>query len=114
MDTYQDLLTRPCPPCRDGAAPLDAARTAALTAGLGHGWSIERGHLTKRFSFPDFAGALAYVVRVGAMSDEVNHHPDVSLGWGRVTLEIWSHVASGLTETDFSWAARAEALALAG
>jgi 4a-hydroxytetrahydrobiopterin dehydratase len=110
--TYEDLLARPCPPCRAGAAPLDDATAAALLAALGHGWTIVDGKLTRHLRFPDFATALACVDRLGALSDEVDHHPDLHLGWGRVDIAIWSHAAGGLTETDFAWAARAERLVI--
>jgi 4a-hydroxytetrahydrobiopterin dehydratase len=110
MTSFDDLLSGPCPPCREGTPSLGPDRIAALAAALGHGWSVAEGRLTKAFRFPDFASALAYVNRVGAMSEQVGHHPDVTLGWGKVTLAIWTHVAGGLTETDFAWAARAEAL----
>jgi 4a-hydroxytetrahydrobiopterin dehydratase len=109
--TYDALLRDPCPACRPGTPPLDAAAVEALAAALDHGWTAAEARLSKTFRFPDFAHALAFVVRVGAMSEEVDHHPDVELGWGRVRLVVWSHAAGGLTRTDFAWAARAEALA---
>jgi 4a-hydroxytetrahydrobiopterin dehydratase len=109
--TFDDLLAGPCPPCRAGAVALEASAAAELLGALGHGWGIVGGRLVKGFAFPDFAAALAFVVRLGALSEEVGHHPEVTLGWGRVRIEIWTHAAGGLTRTDFAWAARAERLA---
>ena len=54
--------------------------------------------------------ALAYVNKVGVMADEQDHHPDIQLSWGKVGIEIWTHDAGGLTDNDFIFAARAEAL----
>lgn len=71
------------------------------------GWSVEGGHhLTKTYEFPDFARALAFVNRVGAIAEEQGHHPDVHLAWGRVRLGLWTHKINGLSESDFILAAR--------
>jgi 4a-hydroxytetrahydrobiopterin dehydratase len=71
------------------------------------GWEIVDGaRLRRTFRFPDFASALGFVVEVGRMADEVNHHPDVALGWGRATIEWTTHDAGGLTGNDYAAAAR--------
>jgi 4a-hydroxytetrahydrobiopterin dehydratase len=65
------------------------------------GWEIVDGkRLRRSFKFPDFASALAFVVEVGRMAEEVAHHPDVTLGWGRATIEWTTHDAGGLTAKD--------------
>jgi 4a-hydroxytetrahydrobiopterin dehydratase len=56
--------------------------------------------LTKTFLFPDFAAALAFVNRVGAIAEQQGHHPDIHLGWGRVEIETWTHDTGGITEKD--------------
>ena len=67
-------------------------------------------HLEKVFEFEDFVGALAFTNRVGALAEEVNHHPNIELSWGRVKLTIFTHTVGGLSESDFVWAARAQEL----
>ena len=57
-----------------------------------------------------FAEGLAFVNRVGAMAEEQGHHPDLYLAWGEVRIEIWTHKINGLTESDFVFAAKADAL----
>lgn len=71
-------------------------------------------HLETSYSFPDFATAYAFVQRVAEMSEAQGHHGDISLAWGRVGLSVWTHTIDGLTESDFIWAAKAEALHSAG
>jgi 4a-hydroxytetrahydrobiopterin dehydratase len=56
--------------------------------------------LAKTFLFPDFASALAFVNRVGAIAEEQGHHPDIHLAWGRVDVETWSHDTGGITDRD--------------
>jgi 4a-hydroxytetrahydrobiopterin dehydratase len=60
--------------------------------------------------FADFAQALDFVNKVGAVAEELNHHPDIVLKWGYVRIELWTHNASGLTAMDFKMAARVSEL----
>jgi 4a-hydroxytetrahydrobiopterin dehydratase len=75
------------------------------------GWNEVDGALQRDFTFADFASALAFVNRVGELAEAENHHPDVSFGWGRVTLRWWTHSAGGITDRDRDLAARSAALA---
>ncbi len=103
-----NLARKDCVPCRGGVPPLDARQSAELLKQI-EGWTIEQGfHLTKRFKFPDFAQALAFVNRVGAMAEKQGHHPDIYLAWGMVRVEIWTHKIDGLTESDFIFAAKTD------
>ena len=78
---------------------------------LGEGWEVvDEHHLTRTFTFPDFAQALAYVNRVGAMAEDQGHHPDLLLAWGKVRVDVWTHKIDGLTESDFIFAAKAQKL----
>jgi len=70
------------------------------------GWSFEQGHLAKSYAFSDFAGALEFVNRIGAISEQQAHHPDIYMTWGKVSVEIWTHKIDGLTESDFILAAK--------
>jgi len=77
-------------------------RAAALPA-----WTVEEGRrLARTFRFPDFQTALDFVNRVGAAAEELGHHPDLHLAWGRVDATTWSHDAGGITGRDFALAAR--------
>jgi 4a-hydroxytetrahydrobiopterin dehydratase len=105
----EDLAAKSCVPCRGGVPPLPAARARELLGQL-QDWDIAGGHhLVKTFRFKDFADALAFVNRVGAIAEEQSHHPDISLAWGQVLIEIWTHKIDGLTESDFILAAKIDA-----
>jgi len=72
-------------------------------------WSIEdERRITKSYRFPDFQTALDFVNRVGAIAEELGHHPDLHLTWGRVDVTTWSHDAGGITERDLALARRIE------
>lgn len=107
---HDDLAAKRCVPCRGGVPPLAGEELARLLAALGPlGWRVVEGHhLEKEYRFPDFARALAFVDRVGAIAEEQGHHPDLTLAWGRVGIRIWTHKVDGLTESDFVLAAKCD------
>ena len=65
-------------------------------------------HLLNAYTFDDFAQALDFTNRVGAIAEAEGHHPDIYLAWGRVEVKIWTHKIDGLTESDFVLAAKAD------
>src|ERR1044071_5891466 len=74
------------------------------------GWRLQDNRLSRNFRFPDFQQALDFVNKVGAIAEELGHHPDIHPGWGRADIEAWPHDANGITELDFTLAAKIDAL----
>jgi len=104
----ETLADMTCVPCKGGVPPLDGPAVDALLGRL-DGWhAVDGRRLTKTYRFPDFAHALVFVDRVGAIAEEQGHHPDIYLAWGKVTIEIWTHKINGLTESDFILAAKCD------
>ena len=100
------LASKTCVPCSGAVPRLAGADVDRLLAELDR-WSVERDHhLAKAFVFADFADALAFVNRVGALAEEQGHHPDMHLSWGKVRVLVWTHKVDGLTESDFILAAK--------
>ena len=82
-----------------------------LQAELGNDWQvIDDHHLEKEYSFKNFAEALEFTNKVGALAEEIFHHPDIFLTWGKVKISIWTHKIDGLNEADFIFAAKADGL----
>jgi 4a-hydroxytetrahydrobiopterin dehydratase len=105
-----ELAAKECVPCRGGVPPLRGAEIAALTEKLGGGWKVVgEHHLEKEYGFKNFRAALDYTNRVGELAEAQGHHPDIYLAWGKVKLTIWTHKIDGLTESDFIFAAKADA-----
>jgi 4a-hydroxytetrahydrobiopterin dehydratase len=75
------------------------------------GWDGTVEGLEKTFTFADFAGSVAFVNRVAAVADELDHHPDVTISWNKVTLRLVSHSAGGVTQSDVELARRIDPLA---
>jgi 4a-hydroxytetrahydrobiopterin dehydratase len=109
MRDRDELAAAPIRPVAKGTPGLAPAEAQSLLAVLGAGWAIVDGKkLRKTYEFPDFATALTFVNQVGHLADQVDHHPDIELGWGRAAIEIWTHTVGGLHAIDFVFAARCE------
>ena len=107
-----ELADKTCTPCRGGVPPLAGDELDRLARQLAGGWRVVDGHhLEKEYRFPDFRQALEFTNRIGELAEEVNHHPNIFLTWGRVRVELWTHKIDGLNEADFIWAAKADRLA---
>ena len=106
-----DLASKECIPCRGGVPPLEGEELDELHEELGGGWEVVEGHhLEKTYRFDDFQQALDFTNRIGDLAEEVDHHPEICLGWGKVHVTLWTHKIDGLAEADFIWAAKADRL----
>jgi 4a-hydroxytetrahydrobiopterin dehydratase len=103
------LAKRKCVSCEPGTQPMARTEVQALLAGI-TGWTLEEseGHslLTKRFKFKGFMPSVDFVNQIAPIAEAEGHHPDLQVGWGYVTVHLWTHAAGGLTENDFILAAK--------
>jgi 4a-hydroxytetrahydrobiopterin dehydratase len=81
---------------------------AALADGMV--WERQGDELVKTRRGRDFADALTYVNAVGALAEEMDHHPDIDIRWNTVTLRLTTHSEGGLTRLDLDLAGRIDAL----
>ena len=103
------LAEEKCEPCEQGGKALEGSELQGLEKELGGGWKVVNGHhLEKLFKFKDFVSALEFTNKIGALAEEVGHHPDIYLTWGKVRVEIFTHTVNGLTKNDFILAAKIE------
>jgi len=79
-----------------------------------NGWtrSEDGTALTRSYRFTDFAQAFAFLARVAAHAEAVDHHPEFTSRWNRVDFRLTSHDAGGVTERDVALAEAIDALAL--
>ncbi len=107
------IVEEKCVACRRDAPRVTAEEQAELTPQIPE-WSIvDRdgvSRLERLFTFPDFASALAFTNRVGALAEEEGHHPALLTEWGKVHVSWWTHKIRGLHRNDFICAARTDAL----
>jgi 4a-hydroxytetrahydrobiopterin dehydratase len=77
----------------------------------GSGFRHASGCLTASFRTPDFALGARLVADVAVIAEAMNHHPDVTLGWGTVGFTLTSHDVGGVTSRDLELARRIAAAA---
>jgi 4a-hydroxytetrahydrobiopterin dehydratase len=75
------------------------------------GWSEVDGALEREFRFDAYADGIAFVSRVGEAADAADHHPDMAVGYKRVTVRWTTHSAGGITDRDRQMAERTDELA---
>ncbi len=66
--------------------------------------------LQRVFTFNNFADALAFTNKVGALAESEGHHPALLTEWGRVTVTWWTHSAGGVSSKDYSMATQTDKL----
>ena len=94
-----------------GTPQLEPLALEALKAEV-PGWQVTQvdGHpvLMRTYKFKGFMPGVELVNRIAAIAEEEGHHPDLCLGWGYLTVQLWTHAAGGLTENDFILAAKVD------
>ena len=70
------------------------------------GWQVEGKELACEFKFTSYLAGAAFVSDVAQVAEAANHHPDLYLGWRKVTVRLSTHSKGGITELDFQLAER--------
>lgn len=73
------------------------------------GWRREGDRIIRTFLFADFVGALGFIAQVGALSERVDHHPELTNVYNRVTIALHTHDSGGITPMDTALAAEISA-----
>lgn len=105
----RDLASMECVPCKGGIPPMEHEEIQGYLADLGGNWqAVDDHHLEKEYRFKNFRQALDFTNRVGELAEDVGHHPDIYLAWGKVKVTVWTHKIDGLHQADFVFAAKAD------
>jgi len=67
-------------------------------------WSVIDGKLHKKFQFSNFIAAFEFMSQIAVQAEKINHHPDWCNAYNRVTVNLVTHEAGGLTSKDFELA----------
>ena len=95
---------------RMAPTPLTPEAIAAALRDL-DGWELRDGCLHREVVLADFRAAFAFMTRVAFDAEELDHHPDWSNVWNRVTIDLSTHSAGGITGLDLELARRISAAA---
>ncbi len=74
------------------------------------GWTRAGKAIERTWKFRDFSEALAFINKVGALAEAMNHHPDIANSWATVRLTLTTHDKGGLTNLDFDLANKINSL----
>lgn len=73
-------------------------------------WRLENGRLQRKLTFPSFVEAFGFLSSLALVAERMNHHPEIFNVYNRVTLDLWTHDADGISELDFELAKAADKL----
>ena len=84
-------------------SPLTPGEIATRLESL-PGWTLSGAALRRDFVFADFPEAFGFMTRAAFAAEKLDHHPDWSNSWNRVTVALSTHDAGGITDLDFQLA----------
>ena len=107
-----DLSSQSCEACKIDAPKVPRDQIKNLLLEINDWTLIEEpiNKLEKVFSFKSYKKSLDFSNKVAALADEEDHHPQILLEWGKVTVTWWSHKIEGLHRNDFICAAKTDKL----
>ena len=76
------------------------------------GWREEGGAIRRDYVTEGWPATLMAANAIGYLAEAADHHPDLALSWGRLTVRLNTHSAGGITDTDLELARRIDDLAL--
>lgn len=74
------------------------------------GWSIVDGKVSRTFEFASYASGVVFASAVAHLADSLDHHPDLLIGYRKVTVSVNTHDVGGISALDFELARRVSGL----
>ncbi|MDA0770129.1 MAG: 4a-hydroxytetrahydrobiopterin dehydratase [SAR202 cluster bacterium Casp-Chloro-G4] len=107
------LTSESCVACRRDSPKVTDAEMAELLPQIPD-WEVTDTdgipRLEKSYKFKNFSDALTFTTRLGLEADGEGHHPRITLEWGRVDVDWWTHKIRGLHRNDFVMAAKTDVM----
>ncbi|HWD41877.1 MAG TPA: 4a-hydroxytetrahydrobiopterin dehydratase [Fimbriimonas sp.] len=88
---------------------LSPAEIEEEVGGL-NGWSVAETLLIKTFEFDSYQKGLVFATAVGYLGDKMDHHPDMQIGYLKVSIALTTHAADGISPYDIELARRIDSL----
>ncbi len=103
-----ELSKKKCVPCEGNVPPLTVEKAEALMKELSEGWMLvdHASMLAKHFHFKNFGETMEFVNKIAAIAEAEGHHPDLSVSYADVGVELMTHAIGGLSENDYILAAK--------
>ncbi len=107
MDMKESLADKRCIPCEGNVPPLTPVQAQAMLEQVEDWALVDDAHLlAKQFVFKNFKETMVFVNSVAALAEEEGHHPDLTVSYGNVMVELMTHAIGGLSENDFILASK--------
>jgi 4a-hydroxytetrahydrobiopterin dehydratase len=107
-----DLSSQSCEACQIDAPKVPQDQIQILLSEI-NGWVLidePINKIQKIFSFKSYKDSVDFSNKVASLADDEDHHPQIVLEWGKVTVIWWSHKIEGLHKNDFICAAKTDKL----
>ena len=107
-----ELQSQSCEACKIDAPRLTDTEITNLISEI-NDWDLIQEpvkQIKKIFSFPDYQSGVNFLNAVATMADQEDHHPELVIEWGKVTVIWWSHKIKGLHKNDFICASKTDNL----
>jgi len=104
-----DLIKKKCIPCEGGVKPFTKSEANKYLKHI-KDWKISGKKLVKQIVFKDFMHLIKFVNKLAVLAEREGHHPDFTVHYRKLDLEIWTHAINGLSENDFILAAKIDKL----
>ena len=107
-----DLSSQSCEACQIDAPKVPQDQIQILLSEI-NGWVLIEepiNKIQKVFSFKSYKDSVDFSNKVANLADDEDHHPQIVLEWGKVTVIWWSHKIEGLHKNDFICAAKTDKL----
>ena len=109
----KNLINNSCEACRKDAPILSESEINDLMNQI-PSWSVieetESKKLVCSFAFINYEDSVSFANKIVTLAEEEDHHPEILLEWGKVTVSWWSHKIKGLHKNDFICAAKTDKL----
>ena len=106
------LASRRCSP-QKGPALAPAAAKTLLKQLAGWVMNPRAKEIRRTFKFKNYYSTMAFVNAVAWIAHREDHHPDMTVGYNKLTVVFSTHSVGGLSENDFICAAKVDALGAA-
>ena len=73
-------------------------------------WQFNSDGIEKKFQFKNFTEALGFIVKVGVVSEKMNHHPELFNVYNKVNIRLTTHDAGSVTDNDIKLASEIDRL----
>lgn len=105
------LSNQSCEACKTGSPKITDEEVAKFIKQVPNWACINESSILKlrcEYQFENYNQALHFTNQVASLAEQENHHPQIVLEWGRVTVTWWTHAINGLHKNDFIMAAKTD------